>query len=208
MIKKKSLIKKKVKKSVGKKQEEYHNKIIKGFFILFGVIFLTILTYYGLSYMISNFTQDGVDYKIVKERNLIFYNVVVPVVFGGIDQDYNFYLRNDPRKLSVEFEGDLRFREKMVINATGDFNCEGNGIIAIANMVNLYQILGAEIMKDETATCDENGRYLLLQIIEGNETKIEQVGPTCYNLEVNNCEILEVTERFMIETFIELQKIL
>ena len=202
MVKKKSLEKKKVKKSIRKKEEDYYNKILKGFFILFGSIFLIIFVYYGLSYSMSHFTEDGVPYKIVQEGELIFYNTIIPVIFEGENKDYNFYLRNDPRNLDVEFEGDFRSRENMVINSTGDFNCEGDGIIAVANLVNLYQILGAKVIRDEEATCDAEGRYVFIQISEGNETKILQSGPTCYNIEVNNCEILEATERFMIETFI------
>jgi hypothetical protein len=208
MVRKKSSTKKQVKKSVEKKQEKYYNNILKVFFILFGVIFLIIIAYYGISYTITNFTYDGISFKMVEEGGLIFYSTAVPIMFEGDNAEYNFYLRNDPRELLVDFEGVLRFKENMVLNSTGDFKCEGDGIIAIANMVNLYKILGTEVIRDENATCDENGEYVFIQIQEGNETKIEQFGPACYNMEVNNCEILEVTERFMIETFSSINKVI
>ena len=126
---------------------------------------------------------------------------------GAHVADYNFYIRNDPRKLEeVPFEGDLHILDLMVFNTTEDFNCDGDGVIGVANLVKLYQFLETKIMRDENATCDSQGRYMFLNIQPGEETKVTKVGPSCYNLEVNDCEILEVTERFMIETFVKYDK--
>jgi hypothetical protein len=94
----------------------------------------------------------------------------------------------------------------MVINMTNDFNCNGDGIIALANLVKLYSIMGASVIKDENATCDLQGSYMFLRIENGNQTKIEQFGPACYKIYVNNCEILAGTEKFMTETFSEIIK--
>ena len=47
---------------------------------------------------------------------------------------------------------------------------------------------------------------MFVKLQEANKTSIEQVGPACYNININNCEILEGTERFMIETFVEINK--
>ena len=59
-------------------------------------------------------------------------------------------------------------------------------------------------MKDENASCDAEGEYMFIQIEEGEETNVEQFGPSCYKLIVSDCEILPVTERFMIEMFVKL----
>ena len=48
--------------------------------------------------------------------------------------------------------------------------------------------------------------FVLIQ--ESNRTSIEQFGPACYNINIKNCEILKGTERFMIDTFVEINKIL
>jgi hypothetical protein len=49
---------------------------------------------------------------------------------------------------------------------------------------------------------------MFVQIEEGEETRIEQFGPSCYKLIVNDCEILPATERFMIEVFSEFNALL
>ena len=97
--------------------------------------------------------------------------------------------------------------ENMVMNLTGDLKCEGKGIIGTANLAQLYRALGINVVTDEKASCDEEARFMFVQLEEGNETRIDQTGPACYTLTIKDCEILEVTERFMVETFIELQKI-
>ena len=71
----------------------------------------------------------------------------------------------------------------------------------MANWVNLFKLSGITPIKDSNATCDSEGRYTFIRLIEGNETKIEQYGPSCYNININNCEILKATERFMVQTF-------
>jgi len=84
-------------------------------------------------------------------------------------------------------------------------DCEGYGIIALTNVINLYELIGARIVKDENATCDETGTYMRFDIQKSNETKIEKIGKDCYLLSVNNCEILPVTEKMMVETFVKMK---
>ena len=49
--------------------------------------------------------------------------------------------------------------------------------------------------------CSSDGEYMYINLKEGEETRIEQTGTACYNILINNCEILEGTEKFMVETF-------
>jgi hypothetical protein len=93
---------------------------------------------------------------------------------------------------------------------TNSFNCDGDGVIGIANVLNLYKIIGTQVIKDENASCDDLlGRYMFLNIKEGNETKINDYGlkGACYNIEVKGCDILPATERFMLETLIKVNKV-
>jgi hypothetical protein len=193
-----------------KEQTRSQNKILRNLFIGIG-IFLVIL---GLiifgARSLSRFEYREVNFRIVKEGNLIFYNTLFPLhspTTGKFIADYNFYIRNDPRKLEREipFEGEVALMKNVVINSTSEFNCNGDGIIAIANLLKLEN-LGMQFMRDPNATCDVQKRYTFIQIEEGNESKIEQYGPACYRLTVSNCEILKVTERFMIENFVEVKE--
>ena len=195
-------------KPATKKEIEVQNKMLRNFFIGIGAFILVIVLVVLFVNSIKHFEYKEVKFNIVKEGKIIFYNTAFPMyhsVTGQHVADYNFYIRNDPRKLEkIPFNGELVLLDNLVINMTGDFHCDGDGIIAIANLVKLYEVIGTQVMKDENATCDSLGRYMFIQIQPGDETSIEQFGPACYKINVNNCEILEATERFMAETFVKI----
>lgn len=188
-------------KIVKKEQIKEENKQLKNILLCLGVFILIFILVVLFIYSGLHFEYRGIKFDVVKEENIIFYKTALPVIYKGEKTSYNFYLRNDPRELDVPVEKEINFKKNVVINMTENFNCDGDGIIAVANLVNLYELLEINIMKDQNASCDAQGRYMFVQIQPGNETNIEQFGPACYNLNVNNCEILEVTEQLMIETF-------
>lgn len=182
--------------------------LILGAFVLFFALWMII------SYNQARFDYEGVVFEKVNEiapyRTSIPIDYQNPITGNAIEErDYYFYLRNDPRKLDyIPFDGNIEFKDNMVVNSTEDFNCGGRGVIGVANLAKLYQVLGANVIKDESANCDPDGRYIFLQLEKGNESKIEQVGPACYTLYISNCEVLEVTEKFMIETFTKIDEII
>lgn len=200
-------------KKVSKGQIKEENKILRNLFILIGGILILILIGYLIIDNIKNIDYKGVSFKTVKfcdiEPCLILYQTTFPVISQGKLAEYSIYIRNNPKELDkIVFDGEMNLFDNMVISSTGDFNCDGDGIIAVANLVNFYELMGTNVFKNETLTCDDENKYAFLQIQEGNETKIEQIGESCYNIIINNCEILEGTERFMIEAFIEVNKII
>ena len=94
----------------------------------------------------------------------------------------------------------------LILNVTTEnLFCDGDWQIAIGNLMNL-EIFNIKVGKDENASCDLEGRYTFVQISESNESKIEQYGPSCYHLYVADCEILPVTEKFMVETFLKINE--
>ncbi len=197
-------------KKIGNKQQ---NKTIMIILVLIGVFILAFVVWIVISNTQSHFEYKGVSFEITKE--IAPYRTNLPEFKSSVtgwaimtDNNYYFYLRNDPRKLdNISFNGEIILRKDVVINSTGDFMCGGKGILGITNLVRLYNGIGANVIKDQNATCDEQGRYMLLQIEAGNETRIDQNGPSCYLMQINNCEILEATERFMVETFSKVNEI-
>lgn len=172
---------------------------------------LIVLITFAMPYLINltkQFNYHGVKFKIIQQGKLTLYNTQIPLYnsSGKKYADYNFYLRNNPKNLeNIPFNGKLYFLRNMVINSTEDFTkCDKYSPIAFANLAQLYTIMGTKVIKDLNASCDKQGRYIYLNIKTGNETKIEQVGPACYDLVVNNCEVLNITEKFMVETFIKI----
>ena len=178
------------------------NKTLKKVFIGVGVFIGVILLCVWFINSVRYFEYEDVKFSVIKEGELILYNTALPVytqtgvslsgqsVLTEHTADYNFYLRNDPRKLEhIPFNGELEMRKILVINATKEFDCEGDQIIAIANLVQLYQFGGAQVIRDSNATCDEEGRYMFINLQEGEVSGIEQIGPGSYNLNINECEI-------------------
>ncbi len=179
------------------------NKIFRGILITMIGFVLMFGAFYFIIHSTNNFSYEGVTFAIDKTAmtGRAVYRTSLPVVYNGTNTNYNFYLRGDPRALkNINFTGDLVLEKNVVLNMTNDFNCNGDGIIAIANLQNLYNVIGSSIIRDENASCDSKGRYMFVKIREGNETRIEQFGFSCYNIYVKNCEILPATERFMVET--------
>ena len=190
-----------------KKQIKEENKILRNIFIVIGFTVIGIILIFFIFNSVNNFEYKV--FKFQKVNEVAPYKTSFPVIYNGNIIPYNFYLRNDPRELDkIKFDGGMNLIDTMVINSTNDFNCDGDGVIAIANLVNFYNLLGVNIFKNETLACDEEDKYTFIQIQESNKTSIEQFGWSCYNININNCEILEGTERFLIESFIEVNKLI
>ncbi|MEK6819699.1 MAG: hypothetical protein AABY03_00685 [Nanoarchaeota archaeon] len=181
------------------------NKTLRNIFIT--IVLLSASFLIGWFFMSNNdFEYKGITFEVVKE--IAPYRTSIPVLYQGIETDYNFYLRNDPRELEkINFDGNLNLKPFMVVNATDSLKCNGDGIISIANIANLYQIIGTQVIKDQNATCNQNGTYMFLNLVEANESRIEQYGPSCYQLSVSNCDVLKVTEKFMVETLAKVEKL-
>lgn len=201
---------KKSKESANKEQIKNEKKILRVVFLVIGLIALVFVAYMVFAYFTANFEYEGVKFSMVADEWVgILYNTKIPVVYNNSQKaNYNFYLRKDPRITTkeVDFDGELLIKPLMVINSTGELNCDGDGIIALANLMSLYKVIGTEVGRAPNATCDSLGRYVYVNIEESNETRIIETTPACYTIKVNNCEILMATERYMIETFVELKK--
>lgn len=162
---------------------------------------------------LRNFEYGGVDFQTVSfcdaKPCLILYQTSFPVKHNGEILPYNIYLRNHPNDLGeIPFNGSMNLYDEIVIDSTNEFGCEGDGVISIANLVNFYEILGVNIFKNESIACNENATYTHLKIKEGDETRIDQVGWSCYEISIKDCEILEGTERFLLESFIDVNELL
>ena len=181
------------------------NKTLRN--IVIALVILSASFLIGWFFMSNNdFEYKGITFEVVKE--IAPYRTSIPVLYQGVETDYNFYLRNDPRELDkINFDGNLNLKPFMVVNATNSLGCNGDGIISIANLANLYRVLGTQVIRDQNATCNQNGTYMFVNLIEENESRIEQYGPSCYQLSVSNCEVLKVTEKFMVETLSQVEKL-
>lgn len=188
-----------------------HGKLFVGIIIVMAACALMFFATFMLINASKTFEYKGVKFYIDKTDlvGMTIYNTKLPVIYNGSIATYNFYLRTDPRTLgSVPFTGNILMESNMVINMTNSLNCNGDGIIAVANIVNLYKVLGTDVIADQNASCDPAGRYMYVNILEGNQTRVAQTGLRCYNIYVNNCEVLKGTEKFMLESLIRANDVL
>ena len=189
-----------VKEDVIKKgQKEEENKVLVGILIFLGFLVLMVAIYFFAIKASNQFKFEGVKYTVIKQGQLTLYQTSFPVIYNGSKKQFNIYLRNDPRKIGKNVPAPLESISisNTVINITKEFDCNGDQVIAIANVINLYGALGKKIIKDENASCDVLGRYMYIVIEPANETRIDKTGTNCYDIKINKCEILPGTERFI-----------
>lgn len=193
----------------GKKEMKKQERQLRIILIGIGIFCLFLILIFAGLKMIRNVNYGGVKYEVVQEGQLILYNTKVPVYDGDGKHvaDYNFYLRTNPNDLeSVPFEGELLMSKGYAMNLTNDFKCDGDGVIAFANLMKQQEVAGLVFINDKNATCDELSRYVYYEFREGNETKIVQRGnASCYDVYVSSCEILPATEKIMAEVFVYLK---
>ena len=195
-------------KKEGKPEKNKENKQLRN--ILIGAfVFIALLVGLFLIFDLKNqFEYKGLKFNKVREGELLFYHAKIPLYddSGKYYNDFNIYLRKDPRKLeNIEIEGEFIYRKLTIIKAEDEkeLNCQGDGVIAVANLNQLYEVIKGKMRTDENATCDIAGRYSHITLKSGNETKIKQKVPFCYEVVVNNCEILEATEKIMLEILVK-----
>lgn len=185
------------------KQVSNQNKLLRNILIALGLLILAFLIGYFLVNSFKTFEYKGITFNVVKEAKPAPYTTMLPATYQGKKINYYFYLRNDPRKLEnkVSFEGELNIKENLgIAPAPENLFCEGYWSVGVNNMLNLYKLMGTNIYTGENITCDDQGRYMYIEIVEAEETNVEQIGPSCYRINVADCEIVAATERFMIET--------
>ncbi|MDO8468005.1 MAG: hypothetical protein Q7S56_03625 [Nanoarchaeota archaeon] len=154
--------------------------------------------------MQSTFNVNGIKYDIVKQGKITFYHTIIPIEKGNERINYNVYLRTDPRELvKIPFNGNLRITEAVVLNITDPvgLNCDGDGVIAVANLRDqiLVGMTGAQTYSSESEGCSPDGIYTFMNIEKGEETAINEIGKSCYQITVKDCEVLPATERMIIE---------
>lgn len=192
-------------------QKKRRDRTLMIFLLGMGIIIVGIFVWAFASSSDATFTYRGVPFEKVQEiapyRTPLTIVKADPTTGAAVQIPSYVYIRNDPRELdAIPFEGKLELMKVAVVNSSGDFNCGGLGIVGITELARLYDALGVDVVTDPEAGCDEEGRYLFLELVEGEKTKIVQFGPQCYRMEIANCEALQATERFLVESLVQVHE--
>ena len=202
------------KKHATSEEIKNQNKLLRNILIILGLLFLLLLGFLYFSGSSYEFKYRGISGRIVQEGNIILYETPFPYNHQGKIIPWYIYIRNDPRQLDrIKFQGEMDFGVRFIEGQYGliaDVSeelspCSDTGI-AITNMINL-QAIGVKFVRNvDDLSCDEEGRYMYINIKPGDKTEIIQVGNACYDILVKDCDILRATERFMVEMFVEFYK--
>jgi len=207
----------KSKKEVSKKSKEekeptvnsQENKILKLIFLT--VVFVLIIMA-GMYFYVQDqsiFHYKNIEFGKNKIGDITFYETKT-LSTANDGTLFGFRLRTRPSVLeNIPFKNveDLKLLKFNGYNyeKNKSFNCEGNGIIAMANLQRLFEKQGMNLIRDPNSTCDPEGRYNYFNIKYGDSTQIKEVGPNCYDIIIsgddNQCQILQATEKLMVEAY-------
>jgi hypothetical protein len=190
-------------------QIKTQNKQLKNILLIGGIVVICFLFGFFIFYSMNNFKYKGMDFVKGQEGKITFYRTSFPLfsMTGNYVADYNIYLRNNPRDLKdVSVTGKVNLLPDVVINANAieEIKCEDR-IIAVANMRDIFSsaVLDKHFFRNETLKCDSEGRYTYIEIVNSDKNSIVQFGPSCYFLNVKDCDVLKTTEKFILEALAE-----
>ena len=130
------------------------------------------------------------------------------------------FLRLDPRENNIPVEGDdLTFNQRKTyvsINSSGLERCS-DSILGLADLTkfladNQLSVAGGNLdfwdagnKRQEWITCENKPLNKVVAVTAGNETKISADG-NCYTITINNCQVLNATERFILQSVLDARK--
>lgn len=195
--------------------------------LMISVILILVLVPYLNNKFFNKFNYVNLDFEKTKTGKVVFYSAKVPLTktlpitgaFIGEDRitgRFNMNFRNDPRKLdyipvdiannTILFKGNIVY---ITMNPE-DKPCEQN-VISVVSLTSFLiefasmTVKGAVTDKayaDENKipyiTCNNSLGNTVIYIKEGKETSIKKTNPLCYELTYNNCEMLPVSEKFIL----------
>lgn len=205
---------------IEEKNQEKQTKFVILFMV--GLIVAIILVYFLfqiISVKMNSFEYKNVKYQKVKQGELNFYVGTFPVydIYGNIAKSFKVYFYEDPRKLeNISEEPVLALKRINVVDLEDLYSseCEDSSVaggILLGFLKNFYgdgmntfqgslNKTKAEQLNIEYVNCTDS-RYSVIKLKTGFESRIIKTGE-CYILEAgNNCEINNVTEKFLIELY-------
>lgn len=215
-VKKKKPEKGKILKEINKKQNK---QIMWAIILMASLILIIIFVPLIVKNFFNKFVYMNLDWQKTKLGDIMFYSTRVPIanLQGTITGSYSMNFRNDPRKLDnisvyvfedwIEFEKD----KPVYITLYPEMEaCEDNSI-ALINLVGFLRDFAGLNVKSAVSkldyakknnlsyvTCKNTPNNTVIYINSGTKTEISKINPNCYEIIYNNCEIIPVTEKFML----------
>ncbi|MBT4135830.1 hypothetical protein HOD75_04835 [archaeon] len=205
------------KKEIAKKQNK---QLMWAIILMTSMILIIVLVPYINKNIINKFEYNHLDFFKAKRGGVWVYFTEIP----RIDQQGNsldpFYLEliSDPREIDsipVELKKDsivFQRSKDIFLSINPDMEVcphSVNGVGGITQLLTRFGLMnvrgaqsteeGAEENRLLFANCQSHPDNTVIMFNSGNETKIEQTSENCFEITYANCEIVEVSEKFMLE---------
>jgi len=188
-------------------------------------ILVFLLVFFLVGESLRKFEYGGFKFDKVKFGKLTFYHTAFSInnqITGSAIGSYNLFLRKDPRKIEVPVDAKISFDNAenniTYLSFDADWKCEDKGI-ALTELAKFLDAFGGNLKAGTTninaatidepyVVCENTGKANIIVVKEGNESSIKQDKDNlyCYVLTVKDCNILDVTEKFIVETLIQARK--
>jgi len=200
------------------KRQEKQLKLVVVFMIF---LIASIFLFYWLSVKMNQFEYAGLKFEKTKQGSITFYQTKFPFkdMFGNIVGYLPVYFREDPRKLSnITVDAKINLKKNVALAIDSEtVKCEDSILAATTLSLFLGQAgvnsFGATTNETEAkmlnrtyVECMETSNYSVIIFDNSLVNRIDKsLFSDCYTLSVANCEIMNVTERFMLALYAQSQ---
>ena len=197
--------------------KDKYDKQLLTILVVIGIVFIIIFSIWILVQKSKKFEYGGVNFeKIIYGKLPLYYSPIDITRSDGSKVRYNLYLRNDPRANNIPIDADINFKlgKIYVTSDEGVGKCEDT-TLALVNLGSFLSGMGfqpkgassneqiAEQYNAPYVTCWNNIGITILSLETAeDEMKISQDkgNPNCYILRVKDCNMINITEKFITET--------
>jgi len=184
-----------------------------------GFIIVVVVLLYFVSQGVGKVEYNGLTF--IKERYgevVIYHYSYLTSMDNGNARRVDLLLRGDPSENNVPVEGEIVYPlgkpVYLSINSSGLDECKYStialagfsGFIASNDIVLKAGTPDKEQSQKNNSTyvtCENYPSNMVVSLKSGSESKIERTSPYCYELEVANCEILPVMEKFIVQSVLD-----
>lgn len=212
---------------VSEEVEKLHESQLKWAVILMvGIILVLIVVPFVKINYFDKFDYHGLTFQKTKLGEIEFYSTKFPVVgtTGQVIGEYAVNLRSDPREIEsipvkATFDNiDFRFGKdkngKIVYDPTyisldPEMPICEDSTLAILTLSGFLKDSGLDVRSasmNKSYAEENNMTYkrcsedsTVIMITPGNENKITEIGEVCYEIRFKDCDILPVSERFVLQ---------
>jgi len=191
-------------KPVGENEKKKEENIMKWILAFVGIVLVVVIITYYIVSSIGTFGYGGMSFSQEKYFNINFYHAKIPMLNSKdeIVRYADLYFRNDPRELkNIPVQGNINLRSPIVFNYNESVLKCNDSIIATGEFAQFMPVYGLNtqtIEYNESKDCNTpDATVMIVKQSDQNKITEDEKNPRCYVLEVKDCEVMKVYERFM-----------